>query len=73
MMELMNMEALRVGAERRREVLEQTMRDAKASEGLRHAAGLALVAFGQRISGDEPEPQPQSQWTPAMKPAGDCI
>jgi hypothetical protein len=66
MLELTSMEALRVNAERRREVLEQTMRDVKASDGWRHAAGVALVAAGQRIYGEMPEPQPQ------LKPAGDC-
>ena len=71
MMELMSTEALRVGADRRREVLEQTMREAKASDGVRHTAGVALVAVGRRISGEVPEPQPQ--WSPAMKPVGDCI
>ena len=52
MMELMSQEALRLGAERRQEVALSTMRDVRASEGMRRAAGAALVALGQRIAGE---------------------
>jgi hypothetical protein len=76
MLELMSMEALRVGAERRREVLAETMRDVHASAGLRHAAGLVLVAVGERITGERlaAEPAPASaEWRPVMKPVSDCL
>ena len=52
MLELMSQEALRLGAQRRREVALSTMRDARASDGARHAAGAAIVAIGQRVAGE---------------------
>ena len=52
MMELMSQEALRLGADRRREVALATKRDMRAAEGVRHVAGGALVALVERIAGD---------------------
>jgi hypothetical protein len=53
MLELTSDVAISVGAERRREVLSNSMRAAHGSgAGLRHAAGAALVAIGQRVAGD---------------------
>jgi len=53
MMELMNDEAISVGAERRREVLANTMKSARGSS-VRRAAGAALMAIGRRVAGDVP-------------------
>jgi hypothetical protein len=53
MLELMNDEAISVGAKRRREVLADTMKSARGSS-FRHAAGVALVAIGRRVAGDVP-------------------
>jgi hypothetical protein len=67
MFEMMNQQALSVGAGRRREVAIETMRDARLSNGsARHAVGLALVGFGQRIAGEMPAPR-------ASRPNGDCV
>jgi hypothetical protein len=52
MMELMSQEALRLGAERRREVALETMRDVHDAESVRHTTGAAIVAIGQRVSGE---------------------
>ena len=58
MLELMSQEALRVGAERRREVALDTMRASRQSDGLRRAAGVAIVALGERLaSAGEARPQ----------------
>ena len=66
MMELMSQEALRLGAERRREVALETMRDARVAEGLRHATGVAIVANGERVSGEV------SSGNKSLRPAADC-
>jgi hypothetical protein len=66
MMELMSQEALRLGAERRREVAVATMRDVRASEGMRRAAGSAIVALGQRVTGE------LAGNGTALRPTGDC-
>jgi hypothetical protein len=58
MFELMNQQALAVGAGRRREVAIETMREARLSNGAaRHAVGLVLVGIGQRVAGEMPAPQ----------------
>jgi hypothetical protein len=86
MLELMSQEALRLGAERRREVALETMRDARRAESLRHATGVALVAMGRRVAGElssEPAspamaaaatvaPGPALA-TPRLQTSGDCI
>ena len=55
MFEMMNQQALSVGADRRQEVAVTTMRDSRqGSGGARQAVGLALVSFGQRVSGEMP-------------------
>lgn len=67
MFELMNQQALAVGAGRRREVALETMREASFSNGAaRHAVGLALVGVGQWVAGEMPAPQAATQ------PDGDC-
>jgi len=76
-LELMNIEALKVGEARRREVALETMRDvhAAADHHYREATGNAIVALGQRLAGGFAAPQPKS---PAAEPklqtsVGDCI
>ena len=71
MMELMNTEALSVNAARRREVAVETMRDINASDGLRHAAGLAIVAIGARLSGEVARVEPRPARA-QLQPSGDC-
>ena len=66
MFELMSQQALSVGAERRREVAVETMRDARLSNGAaRQVVGLALVTVGQRVAGEMPAGR-------AALPDGDC-
>jgi hypothetical protein len=88
MLELMNDEAISVGAERRREVLTGTMKAARGSS-FRHAAGVALVAIGRIVAGDLPTATslvagrhavtvPSSgsarpATRRAMRPTGDCL
>jgi hypothetical protein len=67
MFEMMNQQALAVGAGRRREVAVETMREARLSNGAaRHALGLGLVGIGQWVAGEMPAPQAATQ------PDGDC-
>ena len=67
MFEMMNQQALSVGAGRRREVALETMREARLSNGTaRHAVGIALVNVGRRLEGEMPAPRAASQ------PEGDC-
>lgn len=67
MFEMMNQQALAVGAGRRREVAIETMREARFSRGaVRHAVGVALVGVGQRVAGEMPAPRA------AVQPDGDC-
>lgn len=67
MFELMNQQALLVGAGRRREVALDTMREARISNGTaRHAVGIALVSVGRRLEGEMPAPRGAAQ------PEGDC-
>jgi len=56
MFEMMNQQALAVGANRRRELAIETMRDARhpGADGVRRAVGLGLVAVGQRLGGEVP-------------------
>ena len=55
MFEMMNQQALSIGADRRREVALETMHDTQRSNGAaRHAVGVALVSFGRRVSGEMP-------------------
>jgi hypothetical protein len=71
MFEMMNQQALAVGAGRRREVALETMREARFSNGTaRHAVGLALVGVGQWVAGEMPAPQAATQ--AATQPDGDC-
>jgi hypothetical protein len=66
MFEMMNQQALSVGAERRHELAVETMRDSRvATGGARQALGIALVSFGQRVSGEMPARQ-------AAPTEGDC-
>ena len=66
MFEMMNQQALSVGAGRRIELAVETMRDARLSNGAaRHAVGRALVSVGLRVAGEMPA-QRRSQ------PEGDC-
>ena len=66
MMELMSHEALRLGAERRREVALATMRDVRAAEGVRRATGTAIVALGQRVTGE------LRSGNASLRPTSDC-
>jgi hypothetical protein len=53
MFEMMNLQALSVGAGRRHEVALETMREARLSDGgARQAVGFALVSLGQRVAGE---------------------
>ncbi|MDH4333834.1 MAG: hypothetical protein OEW24_00980 [Chloroflexota bacterium] len=63
MFEMMNQQALSVGAQRRREVATQTMREARrdASNGLPRAVGAALVAVGRRVAGEMPAARRSAQ------------
>jgi hypothetical protein len=55
MMELMSYQALETGAQRRREVVLDAMRAARASNTrLRQIAGMVLVGIGQMIAGERP-------------------
>ena len=66
MFEMMNDQALAVGAARRHELAVETMHDARlAHGGARQAIGLALVSFGRRVSGEMPAGQ-------ATQVEGDC-
>lgn len=66
MFELMSQQALSVGAQRRREVAVETMRDGRSTNGgARQALGIALVTIGQRVAGEMPAGQ-------ASQPDGDC-
>jgi hypothetical protein len=66
MFEMMNQQALSVGAERRRELAVETMHDARLANGTaRQALGLARVSFGQRVSGQMPASN-------ASQVEGDC-
>ena len=67
MFEMMNQQALAVGAGRRLEVAIETMREAHLSNGAaRHAVGRALVGIGQRVAGEMPAPRA------ATAPDADC-
>ena len=67
MFEMMNQQALSVGAGRRREVALETMHHVHRSNGgARYAVGLALVSFGRRLEGEMPAPRAASQ------AEGDC-
>ena len=67
MFEMMNQQALSIGADRRHELAVETMRDARlASGGARQALGSALVAFGQRVSGEMPAGN-------GSRVEGDCV
>jgi hypothetical protein len=76
MMEL-NQPALALNEERMRETAMETMRAARASNGsLRHAAGLALVAVGQRLAGQNlvvRRPAAGAASSPKMQASGDCV
>ena len=68
MMELMSMQGLEIGAERRRELALETMRQARARRPhLRQAAGFAVIALGRRISGEIPAPSPK------LQTSSDCL
>ena len=68
MLELMNPVALELGVERRREVAEETMRAARASEvRSRQTASSALSIVGHKIGGSELAPRQKMQTT------SDCI
>jgi hypothetical protein len=56
MFEMMNQQALSVGAGRRHELAVATMREARLSNGggARQTVGLALVSIGQRFAGETP-------------------
>jgi len=67
MFEMMNQQALTVGAERRQELAIETMRDARRANGnARQAAGRAGVGIGQRFAGEMPAKR-------AAQPEGDCV
>jgi hypothetical protein len=66
MLEMMNQQALSVGANRREELAIETMRDARRADGAaRHAAGRVLVSIGDRVAGEMPARR-------AAQPEGDC-
>jgi hypothetical protein len=66
MFEMMNQQALSVGAGRRQELAIETMRAARRANGAaRHAVGRALVTIGQRVAGEMPARR-------AAQPEGDC-
>jgi hypothetical protein len=68
MMELMSQVALEAGAERRREVAQETMRAARAADGgFRHVAGVAVIGIGRRIAGEMPATSRR------MQASGDCL
>lgn len=54
MFEMMNQQALMVGAARRRELAAEAMRDARRGSATTQAVGLALVAVGQRMADELP-------------------
>jgi hypothetical protein len=65
--EMMNQQALTVGAERRLELAIEAMRDARRANGAaRHAAGPARVGIGQQFAGEMPAKR-------AAQPEGDCV
>ena len=67
MFEMMNQQALSVGADRRHELAAQTMRGSRrANGGARQALGVALVGLGQRVSGEMPAGN-------AARVEGDCV
>ena len=67
MFEMMNQQALTVGAERRQELAIETMHDARRANGsARQAAGRALVGIGQRFGGEMPAKR-------AAEPEGDSV
>ena len=68
MMELMSYQALETGAQRRREVVLETMRAARASNTrLRQAAGTVLVGIGQMIAGE------RSVVSARLRTSNDCL
>ena len=67
MMELMSQEALRLGAERRREVALSTMREARAADSMRRTSSAAIVAIGQRVAGEI------ANSNMALRPESDCV
>jgi hypothetical protein len=72
MMEVMNQVALELGAERRREVLSESMRAARVNESrVRQVAGAALVAAGSWVAGER-RPSPVTAGA-TMQPSGDCL
>lgn len=66
MMELMSQEALRLGADRRREVALETMREVHAADSVRRTTGAAIVALGQRVTGEIAGRKEQ------LRTTGDC-
>jgi hypothetical protein len=70
MMELMNDISLELNEERRREVVSDTMRVARAANRLlRESAAVALVTTGQWLSGDTSDDRMQSR----MRVGSDCV
>ena len=68
MFEMMNQQALSIGAERRREVALETMREVRASSGAaQHAVGIALISVGRRLEGEMPAPRA------TVQPDRDCV
>jgi hypothetical protein len=62
MFEMMNQQALSVGADRRHELAAETMRDVHSSNGAaRQTLGFALVSVGQRLAGEMPAPRAAAQ------------
>jgi hypothetical protein len=67
MFEMMNQQALSIGANRRQELAIETMRDARRANGsARQAAGRTRVGIGQRFAGEMPAKR-------AAQPEGDCV
>ena len=65
MFEMMNQQALMVGAARRRELAAEAMRDARMGSAATQAVGVALVAVGQRMADEFPSGR-------SAKPCVDC-
>jgi hypothetical protein len=68
MLELMNPIGLELGAARRREVAQSTMRDARASQDRpRSEASSALMIVSEKMGGPETAPRPTT-----MQATSDC-
>jgi hypothetical protein len=71
--ELMNPIALEVGQERRREIAEETMRAARASDkDPRESAASALMIVAKQVGGQDAAPRKAAP-SPKLQPKTDCV